>query len=136
MEQTEKTSHTPVYEASTICEHRDCEVILTDPTPNQKFCSTFCHDEEWRKIRADGLAKKKSIGMHYQSLNSPIVQKMLAYLSDGKPHTSIQVIQNTMDCGFRATISTLRKHGFDIECTYKGTRKGRKIYEYQLKLEV
>lgn len=73
-----------------------------------------------------------SKGMHYQSLNSPVLQKMLAYLSDGRPKTSIQLIQSTLDCGFRSTISALRKHGYDIECKYKGTKRGRKIYEYRL----
>jgi hypothetical protein len=72
------------------------------------------------------------IGMiHYAQLaNSSRLQKVLQYLSDGRPHTTLEIIQATGLCAINSIISELRMNGIRIKCNAVKGFKGR--YEYTL----
>jgi hypothetical protein len=133
----EKGRNSAVHGQSRRCSYRHCEVIIENPAPTQKYCSPFCKDSEWVCVRNDGKKVPKKGRQHFASINSPKLQRMLEFLSDGKVHTQIEIITATMDTSFNQTIQALRHHGFDIPAKFrKVTDRGGKVFDYQLILEV
>ena len=114
------------------CEHPNCEAMIPKPARGQKYCSMFCKDQLHKLEREVGRKALTSTGMHYASLDSPVLQKMLSFLESHKKVTSLEIMAGTLDCGWRASISSLRKHGYVIGCEFIGTFGGRKRYEYEL----
>lgn len=114
------------------CEHPNCEAMIRKPARGQKYCSMYCKDQLHKLEREVGRKRLTSNGMHYASLDSPILQIMLTFLGRNGKVTSKEIMMGTCDCGWRATISALRKHGYVIACEFKGTFAGRKRYEYEL----
>ena len=69
------------------------------------------------------------MSIHYAKLNnSPRLQRLLAFLRDGKPHTTRNILKAIDICAVNTAICELRRNGFDVACRCIG--KGR--FEYQL----
>lgn len=75
--------------------------------------------------------------IHYAKLdNSPRLQALLAYLSDGKPHSVFSIQRETGSMCPHTDVDELRHNGLDIQQAYNGeTINGRKRSTYQLILE-
>ena len=54
--------------------------------------------------------------MHAASLISPRLQRVLAVLSDGRPHTTRDIVRKGRVMAVNACISELRQHGAEITC--------------------
>ena len=74
-------------------------------------------------------------GMHFAKLDkSPRLLRILKFLSDCKPHTTMAIQNGCHTVSVATSISELRKNGYDILTTYKGTNvDGAKVFEYQLR---
>jgi len=69
--------------------------------------------------------------IHYARLsNSKRLQKVLQYLSDGKPHTTFEIIMGTGQCAINSIIAELRMNGLAISCRPVPGQRG--VYQYQL----
>ena len=51
------------------------------------------------------------------ALSSPRLQRVLSLLSDGRPHTTRDVVRKARVMAVNACISELRHHGAEIVCT-------------------
>ena len=126
-----------VYGSQVACEYRFCEIKISNPVRGQKYCSQFCKDAEWAAVRDDGKSVKVKGGKHHSSIDSPLNQRVLEFLSDGKKHTSWEIMTGARVLDYRSAICDLRKLGFDITTNLKEVRPDKsKVYEYQLMLEV
>lgn len=68
--------------------------------------------------------------IHYAQLeNSPRLQRLFKLLSDGKAHTTRDIVYGAEIVAVSTAVDELRENGFVIEC--RPVRKG--VYEYQLK---
>ena len=68
--------------------------------------------------------------MHFAKLdNSPRLQRLRAFLSDGRWHTTMDISRGADICAVNSAVDELRENGFVIPCRPAGVR-GR--YEYQL----
>ncbi|MCK5610627.1 hypothetical protein KAR91_52630 [Candidatus Pacearchaeota archaeon] len=54
--------------------------------------------------------------------NSPRLQRVAKFLSDGKPHSTREIIRECDVCAVNVIVGELRvpKNGFDIDCTREG----------------
>ena len=69
--------------------------------------------------------------IHYAKIeNSARLQAVLKYLSDGKPHTTRDIIIATGMCAINSIITELRMNGIRIACDPVKGFKGR--YQYTL----
>lgn len=126
-----------VYEEPRECLHKDCEVMITDPVRSQKFCSTYCKDSYHRKERELGKKVMGAKGKHHSSIDSPLNQRVLEFLSDGKRHTSWELMVGARVLDYRSAICDMRKFGFNIVTKLKEVRPDKsRVFEYQLILEV
>ena len=67
--------------------------------------------------------------MNYAKLeNSPRLQRVLARLADGKPHSTRDIMHKALVCAVNSCVDELRENGFNISCK----RTGR-LWLYQLK---
>ncbi len=69
--------------------------------------------------------------MHAAPLTSPRLQRVLAVLSDGRPHTTRQIVRRARALAVNACISELRQHGAVIECR-KERLNGRPRWFYTM----
>lgn len=65
---------------------------------------------------------------HAASLESDRLQKVLAVLSDGERHGTLEIASKTQLCAVGSAISELRANGLQINC--QCVKRGR--FEYQL----
>lgn len=69
--------------------------------------------------------------IHYAKLaGSARLQKVLRHLSDGQPHTTLDIIQATGMCAINSIVTELRMNGIRIKCNAVKGFRGR--YEYTL----
>ena len=54
--------------------------------------------------------------IHAATLSSPRLQRALAVLSDGRPHTTRDIVRKARVMAVNATIAELRHHGAEITC--------------------
>lgn len=67
-------------------------------------------------------------------LASPRLQRVLALLSDGKPHTTRDIVRRARVMAVNACISELRQLGAEITCTRQSVRPGQgRRFHYTLK---
>lgn len=67
--------------------------------------------------------------IHYARIeNSDRLRRVLAVLSDGHPHSTLEIIQAAEVCAVNSAIAELRMNGFRIECR----QIGRERFEYTL----
>lgn len=72
--------------------------------------------------------------MHAAQLTSPRLQRVLALLRDGRPHTTRDIVRRAHVMAVNACISELRHHGAEIVCTASLT-KGRRRFSYTMTRE-
>jgi len=53
---------------------------------------------------------------------SPRLQRVLAVLWDGLPHTTLDIIQQANVCAVNSIIAELRDNGFSIDCKREGDK--------------
>lgn len=54
--------------------------------------------------------------MHAATLSSPRLQKVLRLLSDGRPHTTRDIVRRARVMAVNACVAELRTHGAEIAC--------------------
>jgi hypothetical protein len=62
------------------------------------------------------------------ALTSPRLQRALALLSDGRPHTTRDVVRRARVMAVNAVMSELRHHGAEILCTQQVTNGQRRFF--------
>ena len=67
--------------------------------------------------------------IHYAKIeNSDRLRRVLAVLSDGKPHSTLEIIAYARVCAVNSCIAELRMNGFRIQCR----QAGRERFEHTL----
>jgi hypothetical protein len=66
--------------------------------------------------------------MHAAGLHSPRLQRVLRLLSDGRPHTTRDVVQEADVMAVNACVAELRSHGADILCTRQHVDGKRRFF--------
>ncbi len=66
--------------------------------------------------------------MHAAPLTSPRLQRVLALLRDGRPHTTRDIVRKARVMAVNACISELRHHGARIDCTARLINGRRRFY--------
>lgn len=67
--------------------------------------------------------------IHYARIeNSDRLRRVLAVLSDGQPHSTLEIIREAEVCAVNSAVAELRMNGFRIECR----QVGRERFEYTL----
>lgn len=56
------------------------------------------------------------------------LQRVAAFLSDGREHTTREIVEGAQVCAVNSCIAELRENGYDIVCT----RRGRERFVYRL----
>lgn len=72
--------------------------------------------------------------MHAAPLTSPRLQRVLALLRDGRPHTTRDIVRRARVMAVNACISELRHHGAKIECSAQIIR-GQRRFSYTMTRE-
>jgi len=62
------------------------------------------------------------------ALTSPRLQRVLALLSDGRPHTTRDIVRKARVMAVNACISELRHHGAEITCTQQVVNDQRRFF--------
>ena len=125
------TSERAVNGKELQCSHPNCEAMIDKPARGQKYCSMFCKDQLHKLEREVGKKALTSKGMHCSSMEAPQVIKMLKYLGDEKKHSSIEIVLDTRIVGWHQIITSLRKHGYGIERSFRGVINGNNVFQYQ-----
>jgi len=71
--------------------------------------------------------------MHAAPLSSPRLQRVLAVLSDGKPHTTREIVRRGRVMAVNACVSELRHHGAVIDCNAQFVGGKRRFFYTMLK---
>lgn len=58
-------------------------------------------------------------------LDSPRLQRVLTLLSDGKPHTTREIVRKARVMAVNAAVAELRHHGAEIACVKQAAPRGR-----------
>lgn len=66
--------------------------------------------------------------MHAAPLTSPRLQRVLALLRDGRPHTTRDIVRRARVMAVNACISELRHHGAEIACSAQLINGQRRFY--------
>lgn len=61
------------------------------------------------------------------ALSSPRLQRVLALLADGRPHTTRDIVRKAKVMAVNACISELRHHGAEITCTQQVIKDQRRF---------
>ena len=116
-------------ESLKICKHPDCSTLLDSPL--KIFCSLTCKNDYHRLARLKGEKSMKSKRIKAGLLErSERLQKVAIYLSDGKPHSTRDILRGCDVCAVSTIVDELReaKNGFDISCK----QIGRDRWEYTM----
>lgn len=62
--------------------------------------------------------------MHAAALTSPRLQRVLALLSDGKPHSTRDIVRRAKVMAVSACVAELRTHGAEITCSKQAAPSG------------
>lgn len=71
--------------------------------------------------------------MHAAPLTSPRLQRVLALLRDGRPHTTRDIVRRARVMAVNACIAELRQHGAEIVCTAQIVNGTRRFYYTMIK---
>ena len=66
--------------------------------------------------------------MHAALLTSPRLQRVLAVLADGRPHTTRDIVRRGRVMAVNACVSELRQHGAAIDCRAEIIGGRRRFY--------
>lgn len=131
----EKVDSGDVYGTSDMieCGHPGCKETFkfNQKYPSKKYCSKECKNYHHKMERVAGQKVLARGTIHAALLeNSPRLQRVAKYLSDGKPHSTMDIQIDCRVCGVPAIKAELihPKNGFDIEC--KQIKKD--LWEYKM----
>lgn len=63
---------------------------------------------------------------------SPRLQAVLAVLSDGEEHSTLEIIHEAGVCAVNSCIAELRTNGYHIACRQRKAPGGGRVFVYQL----
>ena len=66
--------------------------------------------------------------MHAAALTSPRLQRVLRLLSDGRPHTTRDIVRKAQVMAVNTCISELRFHGAEITCNQQMVGDQRRFF--------
>jgi hypothetical protein len=69
--------------------------------------------------------------MHAAPLTSPRLQRTLTVLSDGRAHSTRDIVRRARVMAVNAVISELRQHGAEITCTAE-VKEGQRRFSYTM----
>ena len=69
--------------------------------------------------------------MHAAPLTSPRLQRALALLSDGRPHSTRDIVRRAKVMAVNAVVSELRHHGAEIVCNVE-VKAGQRRFLYTM----
>lgn len=69
--------------------------------------------------------------IHAAALTSPRLQRVLAVLSDGRVHSTRDIVHRAQVMAVSACMSELRQHGAEITCEQQIIREQRRFF-YQM----
>ena len=76
-----------------------------------------------------GSPEMSAVGhIHAAPLASPRLQLVLQLLSDGRPHTTRDIVRKARVMGVPACVAELRHHGAEITCVRQETLHGPRLY--------
>lgn len=134
IDQRAKSDSGGVYGSSVMieCEHPDCKEVFrfSQKYPSKKYHSKECKNDHHKMERVAGQKVLARGTIHAALLeNSERLQRVAKFLSDGKPHSTREIIIGADVCAVNAIVGELRdlKNGFDIVCKRRGD-----IYEYTM----
>jgi hypothetical protein len=82
-------------------------------------------------VKAQEVGEKRAGTIHYAKLhNSPRLQRLHALLNGGQEFTTLEIMQHAKICAVSASITELRRNGFDIACKMIG----RGVYSYRMEV--
>lgn len=132
IDQEQKDDQGSVYGATDmiLCAHPDCYEMFKEKG-HKKYHLPDCKNDHHRLERMAGqrmLARGKIRAALLE--NSPRLQRVARFLSDGKPHSTREIIRECDVCAVNAIIDELRdpKNGFDIVCK----RTSKTVWEYTM----
>lgn len=71
--------------------------------------------------------------MNYARIEkSTRLQKLYAFLSDGRPHTTKEIGDATGIEAVGSAVGELRRNGFNIVCRQTRRKEDARVFEYQL----
>lgn len=70
--------------------------------------------------------------MHAAPLTSPRLQRVLQLLSDGRPHTTREIVRKARVMAVNACVSELRFHGAEIQCRAVRLPNGQRRFYYTM----
>ena len=132
IDQSKKSDSGAVYGATDMikCAHPECKEVF-EKAPNKVYHSLDCKNDYHRLERTAGKKALTRGKIHAALLeNSPRLQRVAKFLSDGKPRSTREIIIECDVCAVNAIVDELRdpKNGFDIECK----RVSRTVWEYKM----
>jgi len=71
--------------------------------------------------------------MHAAPLTSPRLQRVLAVLNDGRPHTTREIVRKGRVMAVNACVAELRHHGAVIDCRAQIVGGQRRFFYTMLK---
>jgi hypothetical protein len=63
--------------------------------------------------------------IHAAALHSPRLQRVLALMSDGRPHTTREIVRKARVMAVNAAMAELRHHGAEITCVRQMAPSGQ-----------
>ena len=66
--------------------------------------------------------------MHSAALSSPRLQRLLEALSDGRPHSTRNLVHSAEVMAVSATVAELREHGAVIHCQARHVEGHRRFF--------
>lgn len=66
--------------------------------------------------------------MHAAPLTSPRLQRVLRLLSDGRPHTTREIVRGARVMAVNACVAELRAHGAEITCSQRRVNGARRFF--------
>ena len=116
-----------------LCAHPECKETFkfSQKYPSKKYHAKECKNAHHRMERVVGqkvLARGKIKAALLE--NSPRLQRVARFLSDGKPHSTREIIKECDVCAVNSIVDELRdpKNGFDIICK----QVGRECWKYRM----
>lgn len=79
-----------------------------------------------RQTPADNHPSETSMNSATLS-NSPRLQRVLTYLSDGKRHSTLEIVHGARVCAVNSIVSELRRNGIAVAC-----HREKGVYFYKL----
>ncbi|WP_420585816.1 hypothetical protein [Ruegeria sp.] len=64
--------------------------------------------------------------------NSPRLQRLHAWLRDGREHSTLEIVTGAQVCAVNAAIAELRANGAEIHCRQTVSKRGERLWLYRM----